>query len=55
MQNKKFNQINIMIPVPLEAVEISGILDEPVIKITATEGKLVLEAVNTCPKAEFER
>ena len=33
MQNKKFNQINIMIPVPLEAVEISGILDEPVIKV----------------------
>ena len=55
MQNKKFNQINIMIPVPLEAVEISGILDESVIKVTATEGKLVLEAVNACPKAELER
>ena len=55
MQNKKFNQINIMIPVQLEAVEISGILDEPVIMVTATEGKLILEAVNACPEAELER
>ena len=55
MQNKKFKQITIMIPVPMEAVEISGILDEPIIKVTATEGKLVLEAVK-CPKEkELER
>lgn len=55
MQNQKFKQITIMIPVPMEAVEISGILDEPVIKVTATEGKLVLEAVKICPEAELER
>ena len=55
MQNQKFEQITIMIPVPMEAVEISGILDEPVIKVTATEGKLVLEAVDCCPEAELER
>ena len=55
MQNKKFKQITIMIPVPMEAVEVSGILDEPVIKVTATEGKLVLEAVSICPEKELER
>ena len=55
MQNKKFKQINIMIPVPMEAVDISGILDEAAIKVTATEGKLVLEAVDICPEAELER
>lgn len=55
MQNQKFKQITIMIPVPMEAVEISGILDEPVIKVTATEGKLVLEAVSVCPEMELER
>ena len=55
MQNQKFKQITIMIPVPMEAVEISGILDEPVIKVTVTEGKLVLEAVDICPEAELER
>ena len=55
MQNKKFKQITIMIPVPLEAVEISGILDEPVIKVTAKEGKLVLEAVDICCEKELER
>ena len=55
MQNQKFKQINIMIPVPLDAVDISGVLDAPVIKVTATEGKLVLEAVK-CPKEkELER
>lgn len=54
MQNQKFKQITIMIPVPLEAVEISGVLDKPVIKVTATEGKLVLEAVEICPEAELE-
>ena len=55
MQNQKFKQINIMIPVPMEAVEISGILDEPIIKVTATEGKLVLEAVSVCSEMELER
>lgn len=55
MQNKKFKQINIMIPVPMEAVEISGILNEPIIKVTATEGKLVLEVVSVCPEMELER
>ena len=55
MQNQKFKQITIMIPVPMEAVDISGILDEAAIKVTATEGKLVLEAVK-CPKEkELER
>ena len=53
MQNQKFKQITIMIPVPMEAVEISGILDEPVIKVTATEGKLVLESVDI--EKELER
>lgn len=55
VQNKKFKQINIMIPVPMEAVEISGILNEPIIKVTATEGKLVLEVVSVCPEMELER
>ena len=55
MQNQKIKQINIMIPVPLDAVDISGVLDAPVIKVTATEGKLVLEAVDACPEAELER
>ena len=55
MQNKKFKQINIMIPVPMEAVDISGILDEAAIKVTATEGKLILEAVKCSKEKELER
>ena len=55
MQNQKFKQINIMIPVPLDAVDISGVLDSPVIKVTATEGKLVLETVECQREAELER
>lgn len=55
MQNQKFKQITLMLPVPMEAIELSGILDEPVIKITATEGKLVMEAVDVEQNLELGR
>lgn len=55
MQNQKFKQITLMLPVPMEAIELSGILDEPVIKITATEGKLVMEAVDVEQDLELGR
>ncbi len=54
MQDKKFKQINVMIPIPLEAIECSGILDDAMVKITATKGKIVIETESTILEAELE-
>lgn len=54
MQNKKFQQITIMVPVPLEAVEVSGILDEPALKVLAKKGKLLITTVPDDDDDEYE-
>ncbi len=55
MQNKEFKQVNILIPVPLEAVEISGILDEPIVKVVAKKGKLLIAVVRDDEEHDNEK
>lgn len=54
MQNKKFTQITVMIPIPLEAIECSGILDDPMVEIRATKGKIVIESTGTILEERLE-
>ena len=45
MQNKMINNL-IYIGVPLDAVIVSGLTDETPVEISATNGKIVIEAIN---------
>ena len=46
MQNQKLTGNFVLMTVPVEAVEESGILNGGLIQITAEEGRLVFEAVS---------
>ncbi len=45
MQNKMINNL-IYIGVPLDAMIVSGLTDETPVEISATNGKIVIEAIN---------
>ena len=45
MQNKMINNL-VYIGVPLDAVIVSGLTDETPVEISATKGKIVIEAIN---------
>lgn len=45
MQNKMINNL-IYIGVPLDAVIVSGLTNETPVEISATNGKIVIEAIN---------
>ncbi len=46
MQNKKVEQDYIMVSIPKEVIEQSGITNEQMVQITASKGKIVIEAVD---------
>ena len=45
MQNKMINNL-VYIGVPLEVILVSGLTDKAPVEISATHGKLVIEAIN---------
>ena len=45
MQNEMINKL-VYIGVPLDAMIVSGLTDETPVEISATNGKIVIEAVN---------
>ncbi len=46
MQNKKLKEEFVMLAVPIEVIEESGIADGKVLQFTASEGKIVIEKVD---------